>query len=149
MSTDDVSNNQGADDKHNEEENNTSMNKKPAPFEPQLIPSVTAVDPNIEETDNDTGGVIPRDGSLLLLIPSLVITVVGVVAAIGIALNSGDAISQAAGEMKQGYVESFKPKPAVYEASENCRGLCSNQEEDLDGLRTFMQKISRTSSTQE
>jgi len=43
-------------------------------------------------------------------------------------------------------VDSFKPKPAVY-TSETCRGLCSNQEQDLDGLRSFMQKISRTTAT--
>mmetsp|Transcript_28709 Transcript_28709/g.44634 ORF Transcript_28709/g.44634 Transcript_28709/m.44634 type:complete len:257 (-) Transcript_28709:70-840(-) len=116
-----------------------------ASFEPQLISTVTAVNPNLEEAE-DTG-VIPRDGSLLLLIPSLVISVGGFLAAIGIALNSGDAISQAVNEMEQSYVDSFKPKPAVYTPSETCRGLCSNQQEDLDGLRSFMQKISRTTTT--
>merc|ERR1719215_1401374 len=118
-------------------------------FEPQLISTVTAVNPNLDEEAEDTG-VIPRDGSLLLLIPSLVISVGGFLAAIGIALNSGDAISQAVNEMEQSYVDSFKPKPAVYTSpseTETCRGLCSNQEQDLDGLRSFMQKISRTTAT--
>merc|ERR1719329_668295 len=119
-------------------------------FEPQLISTVTAVNPNLEEEASEDTGVIPRDGSLLLLIPSLVISVGGFLAAIGIALNSGDAISQAVNEMEQSYVDSFKPKPAVYTSpseTETCRGLCSNQEQDLDGLRSFMQKISRTTAT--
>lgn len=107
--------------------------------EPTVFSSVTASSAR-EEADDE--GVIPRDGSLLLLIPSLAIAIGGLVVAGNIALNSGDQFSQAVGEIEGSFADKFKPKPAIYEATGECRGLCSNQQQDIDSLRSFLEKVS-------
>jgi len=108
---------------------------------PNLVSSVTGgFSDNIPS--DDEGGLIPRDGSLLLLIPSLAIAIGGFVLAANIAMSSGDAVSQAVEEMGESFSDKFKPKPAIYEASPVCRGICSNQEEQVDSLRNFMMRIS-------
>jgi len=108
---------------------------------PNLVSSVTGGSSDNIPSD-DEGGLIPRDGSLLLLIPSLAIAIGGFVLAANIAMSSGDAVSQAVEEMGESFSDKFKPKPAIYEASPVCRGICSNQEEQVDSLRNFMMRIS-------
>merc|ERR1719444_583885 len=81
-------------------------------------------------------------GSLLLLIPSLAIAIGGFAVAINIAMNSPDAVSQVTSEIEENIAASFKPKPAIYESDGECRGLCSNQDKDIDNLRSFLNRIS-------
>lgn len=121
------------------EDSNASSDSRNVPSEPQIVSSVTASSSKEESEDK---GVIPRDGSLLILIPSIAITIGGFVLAANIALNSPEQISQAVGEIEVSFAEKFKPKPAIYESTGECRGLCSNQQQDVDNLRLFMEKIS-------
>lgn len=107
---------------------------------PRLVSSVTAE--SRRDLDEDEGGKIPRDGSLLLLIPSLAIAIGGFAVAINIAMNSPDAVSQVTSEIEENIAASFKPKPAIYESDGECRGLCSNQDKDIDNLRSFLNRIS-------
>mmetsp|Transcript_24923 Transcript_24923/g.53092 ORF Transcript_24923/g.53092 Transcript_24923/m.53092 type:complete len:252 (+) Transcript_24923:101-856(+) len=88
-------------------------------------------------------GEIPADGTLLLLAPAVVFAVLGFIYSIVIAVNSTDQIvdslSQAGGSLAQTAVERSNRS-----YDENvCRGLCSNQQDDIDGLKNFMEAITR------
>jgi hypothetical protein len=83
-------------------------------------------------------GEIPADGSIVVLAPVAAIAVLGFIMSINIAINSGDAIVQQIDQVTN--VLSTPPaKKAI--VSEGCRGLCSDQEQQLDNMRSFMQSL--------
>lgn len=111
-----------------------------------LIASLTRID---EPTTNNGPmvqvplfGEIPADGTLGLLAPAAAIGVLGFFFSIVVAFNSRDSIVE-------GFASVELPKmeytPTVVEEGK-CRGLCSSQEQDLDGLRNFMESLSRKGS---
>jgi hypothetical protein len=82
-------------------------------------------------------GEIPADGNLALLVPVAVISILGFIMSIVVAFNSRDAIVQ---ELSNVELPKMEYTPTVVEEGK-CRGLCSSQDEDLDGLRNFMESI--------
>lgn len=104
-----------------------------------LVASLTRVEPGSENTPTmkvPLLGEIPADGSIVVLAPVAVIAVLGFIMSINIAINSGDAIVQQIDQVTN--VLSTPPaKKAI--VSEGCRGLCSDQEQQLDNMRSFMQ----------
>ena len=108
-----------------------------------LIASLTRID---EPTPNNVPmvqvplfGEIPADGSLGLLAPAAAIGLLGFIFSIVVAFNSRDSIVEGFSSVE---LPKMEYTPTVVEDGK-CRGLCSSQAEDLDGLRNFMESISR------
>ena len=106
-----------------------------------LIASLTRIDEpvpdNVPMVQAPLIGEIPADGSLALLVPAAAISVLGFIFSIVVAFNSRDEIVREVGQVK---IPEMKYTPTVVEEGK-CRGLCSSQEQDLDGLRNFMEGL--------
>lgn len=83
-------------------------------------------------------GEVSADGAKLLVL-ALAIGVLGFIFSIVVAFNARDELVS---EFNKIQVPEMKYTPTVVKEGE-CRGLCSSQEQDLDGLRNFMEGISR------
>ena len=106
-----------------------------------LMASLTRTDPNVANLPTRNVpffGEVPVDGSLTVLIPAAVIAVLGFVLSIVVAFNSKDllasTLSQVSDEISSTAIRQSNQK---YDDSV-CRGICSSQQDDLEGLRKFM-----------
>ncbi len=112
------------------------------PVDP-LVASLTRIDDaspnNVQTVKAPFIGEIPADGNLALLVPAAAIAVLGFIFSIVVAFNSKDAIVQ---ELSQVTIPEMKYTPTVVEEG-TCRGLCSTQEGDLEGMRGFMESLAR------
>jgi hypothetical protein len=137
-------------------EGDDDNNSEPSPFPQQqpvqnereldpLIMSLTRNDQLDSESVNaPLFGEIPVDGSLVVLLPALLIGVVGFAMSINIVLNSQDAIVDSLNQISQDAAAAAVAKTNIAAPlADGCRGLCSNQEADLQGLQTFMQGIGK------
>mmetsp|Transcript_10211 Transcript_10211/g.23900 ORF Transcript_10211/g.23900 Transcript_10211/m.23900 type:complete len:192 (+) Transcript_10211:97-672(+) len=108
-----------------------------------LVASLTRVDEsaagNVPMTTVPIFGEVPADGNIALLIPAAVIAVLGFIFSIVVAFNARDEIVVELSRVEIPKMEYVPTK--VVEGQ--CRGLCSNQEEDLDGLRSFMGSLAK------
>ena len=110
-----------------------------------LIASLTRVDETATPSQNTPTttvpifGEIPADGNLALLVPAAVIGLLGFIFSIVVAFNSRDAIVQ---ELSAVELPKMEYTPTVVEEGV-CRGLCSSQESDLEGMRGFMQGLAK------
>jgi hypothetical protein len=87
-------------------------------------------------------GEVSTDG-LKLLIPATIFAVLGFILSIVVAVKSTDQIAGTFSTVADSVVQSAKNQPnQVYDAN-TCRGLCSNQQDDIDGLRRFMESITK------
>eukprot|EP00957_Ditylum_brightwellii_P068385 5191401-Ditylum_brightwellii.AAC.1 len=87
-------------------------------------------------------GEIPLDGSITVLLPAAGIAVIGFIYSIVVAFSAKDTISEGVRKVGQNVnIPEMKYTPKEYDESV-CRGLCSSQEQDLEGMRTFLGKIS-------
>lgn len=106
-----------------------------------LVASLTRIEPgggDVETIKVPLLGEIPLDGSILVLVPVTLIAILGFMMSINIALNSSDAIAQQIDQVTN--VLSTPPsKKAIVE--EGCRGLCSDQIQQLDTMRSFMESL--------
>ena len=106
-----------------------------------LVRSLTRTDP--QSADAPTVQIPPigelvLDKSLFVLVPVASFAVLGAVLALYIGLNAGDAFA----EMEQ--AATLGQQSTRTEVSDDsCRGLCSSQEKDLEGLRVFMSNFAK------
>lgn len=105
---------------------------------PQSPPSVTKSDRNTVNSNPLVLGEVTMDGSLLVLIPSAVIALLGIIMSINIALNSSDEIIAALNSIE------VKPRNELSVPQGECRGLCSTQEKDLLKMSEFMKGFQRS-----
>lgn len=121
----------------------TSEPKQTQRLDP-LVASLTRMDNEMVNTPTTKVpiiGEIPLDGSIVVLLPVALIAVIGFITSINIAFNSSDAIVQKLEEVNA--VLSAPPvKQNVITDDSGCRGLCSNQDEQLDNMRNFMNSLS-------
>jgi hypothetical protein len=82
-------------------------------------------------------GEIPADGNLALLVPAAAIGVLGFIFSIVVGFNSRDSIVQ---EISKVELPKMEYTPTKVDEGK-CRGLCSSQEEDIEGLRNFMEGL--------
>jgi len=110
-----------------------------------LIASLTKMDEDMLNTPTTKVpllGEIPLDGSIVVLAPAAVIAVVGFIMSINIGLNNKDALFEKVTEVNT--VLSKPPvKKSVVLDTNSCRGLCSNQDEQLESMRGFMQGLAQ------
>lgn len=111
------------------------------PVDP-LVASLTRIDEpptNAPTVKAPLIGEVPADNNLSLLAFSAAFAVLGLLFSIFVAINSKDAFVQ---ELSGIELPKVEYTPTVVNEGE-CRGLCSgNQEENLEGLRGFMESIS-------
>ena len=128
----------------------TSLPKRPAQSsEEKLDPLIASLTRNdqMEGTAKSVKapllGEIPVDGSLIVLVPALVLGVVGFVMSINIAINSQDAIVDSLNQLSEDVTAAAVAKTnSAAPLDGSCRGICTNPE-DLDGLKTFMESLKK------
>ena len=142
-----------AEDSKEDEEPPQAAAAPPAPRSPPpppqkrldpMMATLTRMDPQAASTKTANLpfiGEIDVDKSLVVLIPVTVIAIGGFILSIFVAFNSQDQIMD---QINQ--VTDSVTKQAVQQANQQydpneCRGLCSNQQQDLDGLRGFMEGL--------
>lgn len=145
--------------------NNDGSSSPALPFDPQQQPPTipqqpigrTQMDPllaSLTRTDTTTStqntrlvpllGEIDVDGSLLVLIPAIVLAVGGFVMSVIIAFNSQDAIVDGLVQLSDDVTAAAMAKTNISPLDDaSCRGICSSQETDLQSLKTFMDNISK------
>ena len=106
-----------------------------------LVASLTRMDADMINTPTTKVpllGEIPLDGSIVVLIPVALIAIVGFIMSINIAMNSQDLISEKIDE-----INAVLSAPPVKQTvvNEGCRGLCSDQDQQLDNMRGFMNSL--------
>lgn len=114
---------------------------------PPSMPQPRRLDPLVQSltrSDVDTSGAETRqlpflgevvmDRSLYLLVPAAAFAVIGFLFSIYIGLTSKDE-----------WVIKSEPAvtPTTVKVGSDCRGLCSNADQDLEGLRSFMQSLTK------
>jgi hypothetical protein len=104
-----------------------------------LFVAVTKMDPQTQRASTipiPVWGELILDRSLFALLPIALFAVGGILLSIYILINSSDTFVDAIAEtsMKQSI-------PTSTFDSNDCRGLCSSQSQDLEGLRMFMNRI--------
>ena len=88
-------------------------------------------------------GEVPADGSALL-IGTIVFAILGFAYSIVVAVNSSDQIVSSLSQATNSIAQTAADRSnGVYDENV-CRGLCSSQENDVDGLRNFMEAITRS-----
>ncbi len=115
-----------------------------AEFEQPLDPLVKALTQMDEETANAPTtkvpllGEIPLDGSIVVLLPAAIIAVAGFIFSIVIGIQSKDIIADQVAQV----TESLSTPPVKEQVvSNDCRGLCSDQDKQLETMKNFMQKF--------
>jgi hypothetical protein len=83
-------------------------------------------------------GSIELDRSLFLLVPLIGFAVGGILLSLYILVNSGDAIVQSVAEST-----ATTRAATTINSDAACRGLCSSQQQDLEGLRTYMNSLGK------
>eukprot|EP00559_Dactyliosolen_fragilissimus_P006996 CAMPEP_0184856072 /NCGR_PEP_ID=MMETSP0580-20130426/1226_1 /TAXON_ID=1118495 /ORGANISM="Dactyliosolen fragilissimus" /LENGTH=137 /DNA_ID=CAMNT_0027350849 /DNA_START=265 /DNA_END=678 /DNA_ORIENTATION=- len=85
-------------------------------------------------------GEIPIDGSILVLAPAAVIAVLGFALSIQIGFRAKDSLVEKLNE-----VNAVLAAPPVKKSVEysSCRGLCSDQGEQLEQMRKFMGNLAK------
>ncbi|KAL3785051.1 hypothetical protein ACHAWO_006826 [Cyclotella atomus] len=139
----------GYNEPYGEEDYQEEIFQSPSPTQQQrqtldpLVASLTRVDdvsaPNTPTKNIPFLGEIPEDGNLLLLAPAAAIAVLGFIFSIVVAFNARDSVVEALSAVE---IPKMEYTPTVVEEGV-CRGLCSSQETDLDGLRSFMQGLAK------
>ena len=83
-------------------------------------------------------GEIDQEG-LYLLVPAFGFALIGFVYSIVVAFQSSEQIVSSLSQS----VQDINPTKRVYDKNV-CRGLCSSQQDDLDGMKSFMEAITRS-----
>jgi hypothetical protein len=118
----------------------------PPPVPPKrldpLMASLTRIDPSSADVPTKNVpffGEIPVDGSLALLIPAAGIAVIGFVLSIVIAVQSSDEIVGLLSQVSDDITSAAVSKSSQVYDDSVCRGICSSQQQDLEGLKSFME----------
>ena len=108
-----------------------------------LLASLTRVDrqamANTPTTKVPILGEVTMDKSLFIVLPVVAFAILGFVATALVAFNSRDDFVQSITVWNDSVMN---PTPKVFDPNE-CRGLCSSQEQDLVGLSNFMNGLGK------
>lgn len=86
-------------------------------------------------------GEVPVDGSLVVLLPAALIGVLGVILSVVVAVQSTDLIVDSLNSIADDISQTATTKSSMVYDESVCRGLCSTQDEDLEGLKKFMESL--------
>lgn len=106
-----------------------------------LLVSLTRMDDetrNAPRTNIPVWGELILDKSLIVFLPVATFAIAGFFLSLYVASNAQDSFVDA-------WVDAARQQSmstaAEVDAAGGCRGLCSNQEQDLEGLRAFMESL--------
>lgn len=120
----------------------TPQSPPPRRLDP-LLASLTRVDPqanaNAPKKKLPLLGEVTMDQNLFIILPVVAFAILGFASFFLVAFNSQDAFIDAINEWNDSVLNPPAPEPI---SPDECRGLCSSQQEDLEGLRSFMEGIS-------
>jgi hypothetical protein len=88
-------------------------------------------------------GEVPVDGSMTVLLPAAGIAALGFIFSIVVAFNSQDEFVRIIAQAGTDIADQATQKTNMVYDENVCRGLCSSQESDLEGLRNFMQSLAK------
>ncbi len=109
-----------------------------------LMASLTRMDPETARgpTRNiPIFGEVPVDGSLVVLVPVALIGFLGFILSIVITVQSSDLIVDSLNRVVEDIAITANENTNKIYDENVCRGLCSSQEQDLDGLKSFMEGL--------
>jgi len=114
------------------------------PLDPLFV-AVTRMDEETAKADSvqiPLWGDLILDKSLFVLLPLAAFGIGGVLLSLFVLFNSGD---QFVGALQENAILQSTPPPASMQnaGDSGCRGLCSSQEQDLEGLREYMSKFAK------
>lgn len=89
-------------------------------------------------------GEIPADGTLFLLVPAVLFASLGFIMSIVIAVKSSDQIVGSFSQVGDNVAQIVAEQPNRSYDENVCRGICSTQQDDVDGLYNFMEMITRS-----
>jgi hypothetical protein len=125
-----------------------SVPTPPPPVPPKrmdpLMATLTRMDPataNAPTKNVPLFGEVPVDGGLTVLVPAAVIAVLGFIFSIVVAVNSQDELVRTFSQVTDGVSQQVAQQPNKAYDPNVCRGLCSSQEQDLEGLRAVMESL--------
>lgn len=108
------------------------------PLDP-LIASLTSPAPEPQEGAKTKSvpffGEVSVDGGLLVLLPAAGTAVIGLILSIVVGFNARDDIVDTLEKVNP-------PPPKKVVVTNTCRGICSTQDDDLNSMRSFMEKLS-------
>jgi len=106
-----------------------------------LLASLTRMDPQAGADKPTTTipflGEVNMDKTLFIALPTVTFALLGFFSFFMVAMNSGDAVVDAVNEWNENLLN---PTPKELDPNQ-CRGLCSSQESDMEGLRIFMNTL--------
>mmetsp|Transcript_13854 Transcript_13854/g.18081 ORF Transcript_13854/g.18081 Transcript_13854/m.18081 type:complete len:199 (+) Transcript_13854:74-670(+) len=105
-----------------------------------LVRSLTRTDPQTANAPTTTVpflGELALDKTLFVLLPVAGFAVLGFLLSVYVALGAGDAFVALQNAAVSGR------KTPIEQVSDGCRGICSSQDQDLEGLRQFMSSFSK------
>lgn len=159
-SSPDPDNNMSADEEENQQQEKMPPAYAPPPPTPgrnspeavaqrrmdPLMASLTRDNSDAEQTQNvPFFGEIPADGTLFLLVPATVFALLGFVLSLVIAVRSSDQIVDSFSHVGDNIAQTASERTNRVYDENKCRGFCgSPQQEDVDGLRNFMEAITRS-----
>jgi hypothetical protein len=123
----------------------SSDSAPPSTSAPQLDPlflAVTKMDPqtqNAERISVPIWGELILDRSLFLFLPIAMFALGGIVLSLYVLANSSDTFVDAI--IETATKQSIPTSTSAVPDSDSCRGLCSSQSQDLEGLRTYMNRL--------
>lgn len=126
-----------------EESNKKIETPRTRPLDPLLV-SVTrnndpTYDPNAPKVSVPLIGELALDRSLFVFLPVAAFAVLGLISSVVVLFNSRDVFVDA---VQQSTAEILTPTTTVIDP-DACRGLCSQQEANLEDMRVFMNKFAR------
>ncbi|GAX29274.1 hypothetical protein FisN_16Hu296 [Fistulifera solaris] len=132
------------DKKENISDQNSPPRTRPAKLDPLLI-SVTrnndpTYDPNAPKVSVPLMGELALDRSFFVFLPVAAFAVLGLITSIVVLVQSKDVFVDA---VQQSTAEILTPPSTTNIDPNQCRGLCSQQDESLEEMRAFMNKFAR------
>jgi hypothetical protein len=131
------------DNKENISEQNSTPRTRQAKLDPLLI-SVTrnndpTYDPNAPKVSVPLMGELALDRSFFVFLPIAAFAVLGLITSVVVLVQSRDVFVDA---VQQSTAEILTPSSTTIDPNQ-CRGLCSQQDESLEEMRAFMNKFAR------
>lgn len=116
-----------------------------SPAQVQLDPlflAVTKMDPQTQRAERiavPIWGELILDRSLFILLPIAVFALGGIFLSLYVLVNSSDTFVDAV--IDTATKQSIPTSSSSLQDGESCRGLCSSQSQDLEGLRSYMNRL--------
>ena len=118
----------------------SSSAASPRQLDPLFL-AVTKMDPQTQRAERMSvpmWGELVLDRSLFVFLPIAIFALGGILLSLYVLLNSSDTFVNA---IIDAATKQSIPTSSSFPDSDSCRGLCSSQSQDLEGLRSYMNRL--------